>query len=251
MLIAAFTFWVFVIIFSAWGTHTLLCRLTNKPRVVNTILLPGTLVAQLGHVLGLLITGNEVRSTALMSDDESGDPKSETPGQHKIPVLGSVLVGLLPIVACAACLFAAKAYLSEGVLPTVEQATVSQKLPTAPAEVWALLHNTIDVVRYSFDSVCRADPHAWMTYAFLYLAICLTIRMAPFEGHRRGAVIALASSGVLLALLGLIPQVPVDVWLQASWPVLSFSVALLLFLLMLSLALSGLVGLVKVLVRNQ
>ena len=49
MLYAALTFWLLVIVFSAWGVYWLWGRLV-KPRVVNTVLLPGTLVAQLGHV---------------------------------------------------------------------------------------------------------------------------------------------------------------------------------------------------------
>ena len=73
MLYAALTFWLLVIVFCAWGVHALWSGLI-KPRAVNTILLPGTLVAQLGHVLGLLITGNQVQNTALMSDDEDGKP---------------------------------------------------------------------------------------------------------------------------------------------------------------------------------
>ena len=74
MLYAALTLWLLVIVFCAWGVHRIWSGLV-KPRVVNTILLPGTLVAQLGHVLGLLVTGNPVRNTALMGDDEKGDPK--------------------------------------------------------------------------------------------------------------------------------------------------------------------------------
>jgi hypothetical protein len=44
MLYAALTFWLLIIVFSAWGVHTLLSQLI-KPKVVNSILLPGTLVA--------------------------------------------------------------------------------------------------------------------------------------------------------------------------------------------------------------
>ena len=96
MLYAALTFWLFIIIVTAWGVHTLWSGLV-KPRVVNAVLLPGTLVAQLGHVLGLLITGNPVRNTELMSDDEKGAPKSEQPERQRIPILGPILVGLLPL----------------------------------------------------------------------------------------------------------------------------------------------------------
>ena len=56
MLYAALTFWLLVIVFSAWGVHWLWSQMI-KPRAVNTVLLPGTLVAQLGHVLGVAAHG--------------------------------------------------------------------------------------------------------------------------------------------------------------------------------------------------
>ena len=84
-LYAALTLWLLVIMFSAWGVHRLWSALI-KPRVVNSVLLPGTLVAQLGHVLGLLLSGNSVKNTALMDDGEEGDPKSDTPDEQRLPI---------------------------------------------------------------------------------------------------------------------------------------------------------------------
>ncbi|HUU96032.1 MAG TPA: hypothetical protein VM487_09840, partial [Phycisphaerae bacterium] len=141
MLYAALTFWLLVIVFSAWGVYWLWGRLV-KPRVVNTVLLPGTLVAQLGHVLGLLVTGNPVRNTKLMGDDEKGEPKSDTPETQRIPVIGSILVGLLPLVACTACLYAAARLLGGGVLEELSGGvalSVSQDLPTSLSAMWELL----------------------------------------------------------------------------------------------------------------
>ena len=56
MIYFAVTFWLLVAVLTAWGVHQLWSGML-KPRTVNSILLPGTLVAQLGHVLGLLVTG--------------------------------------------------------------------------------------------------------------------------------------------------------------------------------------------------
>ncbi|MBN1513099.1 MAG: hypothetical protein JXB13_13880, partial [Phycisphaerae bacterium] len=72
MLYVAMTFWLLVIVFLAWGVHQIWSGMV-KPRTVNSILLPGTLVAQLGHVLGLLVTGATVSNTTLYKDDESGE----------------------------------------------------------------------------------------------------------------------------------------------------------------------------------
>ena len=65
MLYAALTFWLLVVMFSAWGVHRLWSGLI-KPRAVNFVLLPGTLVAQLGHVLGLLGIRREAFCTTLL-----------------------------------------------------------------------------------------------------------------------------------------------------------------------------------------
>ena len=68
MVYAAFTFWLLVIVLTAWGVHRLWSGMV-KPKVLNTVLLPGTLVAQIGHVLGLLVTGATVTNTTLYKKD--------------------------------------------------------------------------------------------------------------------------------------------------------------------------------------
>lgn len=249
MLYAALTFWLFVIIFAAWGVHTLLSRLI-KPRIVNSLLLPGTLAAQLGHVLGLLITGNEVHSTRLMGDDEKGDPQSETPTEHKIPVFGSILVGLLPLVACAGCLYLVSALWGQPVLRHGEPADVLQSLPTSLGQFWDLLRDAIDAMERMLNAILHSDLGEWTTLLFLYLAMCLTVRMAPFAGHQRGAIVAILLAGIVIGLIGtFVPAT--EKLVESSWPVLSFAVAMLLFLLMVSLVLTGVVGLFKVLSKSQ
>ena len=252
MLYAALTFWLLVIVFSAWGVYWLWGRLV-KPRVVNTVLLPGTLVAQLGHVLGLLVTGNPVRNTKLMGDDEKGEPKSDTPETQRIPVIGSILVGLLPLVACTACLYAAARLLGDRVLEELSGGaalSVSQDLPTSLSAMWELLRNSITVIENMLDAILRSDLVDWSTVLFLYLAVCLTVRMTPFEGNRRGAVGAIFLAGIAIAVVASLVG-SVENFVLSSWPILSFAVGMLLFLLLFSLLVGGIVGLARILVRNQ
>jgi hypothetical protein len=253
MLYAALTFWLLVIVFSAWGVYWLWGRLV-KPRVVNTVLLPGTLVAQLGHVLGLLVTGNPVRNTKLMGDDEKGEPKSDAPETQRIPVIGSILVGLLPLVACAACLYAAARLLGGHVLEELSGGaalSVSQYLPTSLSAMWELLRNSITVIENMLNAILRSELLDWSTVLFLYLAICLTVRMTPFEGNRRGAVAAIFLAGIAIAVAASLAASLEEFILQSWWPILSFAVGMLLFLLLLSLLVGGIVGLARILVRNQ
>jgi len=249
MLYAALTLWLLVIVFSAWGVHWLWSRMI-KPRAVNTVLLPGTLIAQLGHVLGLLITGNSVRNTSLMGDDEKGEPTADTPDKQRIPVIGPVLVGLLPLVACAACLYLVAETLGRGVVVAGASAEVPQALPLTLAGIWDLLRTSITVTENMLNAILSSDLLNWANVLFLYLAVCLTVRMTPFEGNRRGAVGAILLSGLVIGLVASLVSAVKGAVLN-SWSTLSFAVGMLLFLLLVSLLISGVVGLVRILARNE
>ncbi|MBU0640059.1 MAG: hypothetical protein KKB50_14435 [Planctomycetes bacterium] len=252
MLYAALTLWLAVIMFTAWGVHRLWSGLV-KPRVVNSVLLPGTLVAQLGHVLGLLVTGNPVRNTALMGDDEQGEPKSDAPETQRIPVLGPILIGLLPLLACAVCLYVAARLLGGSVLGELSGGAaleVSRTLPTSLAAFWQLLHGCVDLMERVLNAIIHSDLPNWPTIVFLYLAVCLTVRMAPFEGNRRGAIGAIVLAGVIIGIVAALVT-PVRDLVESSWPILSFAVGMLLFLLLLSLLVTGVVGLIRTLARKE
>lgn len=250
MLFAALTFWLLVILFCAWGVHGMWSRLV-KPRVVNAVLLPGTLVAQLGHLLGLLITGNPVRHAALMAD-EKGAPAAESPETQRVPVLGPIIVGLLPLVACASCLYLAARQWGGDVLGRLaeDQAiVVPQSLPTTLPGAWELMRTAITAAEHLLDAILRSDLRSWPTLLFLYLAVCLTVRMTPFEGNRRGAIGAILLTGLAAAALSLITP-RIDESVRASWPVLSLAAAMLLFLLLASLLATGTVNLLRILARG-
>ncbi|MFQ5807335.1 MAG: hypothetical protein ACE5I3_12885 [Phycisphaerae bacterium] len=249
MLYAALTLWLLVIVFSAWGVHWLWSQMI-KPRAVNTVLLPGTLIAQLGHVLGLLITGNSVRNTSLMGDDEKGEPTTDSPDRQRIPVIGPVLVGLLPLVACAACLYLAARTLGREMLVEGASPELPQALPLTLAGLWELLRTSITVTENMLNAILSSDLMNWANVLFLYLAVCLTVRMAPFEGNRRGAIGAILLSGLVIGLVASLVSA-VEGAVRSSWPILNFAVGVLLFLLLVSLLMSGLVGLVRILARNE
>lgn len=251
-LYAALTFWLLVIIFSAWGVHQLWSALI-KPRVVNSLLLPGTLVAQLGHVLGLLLSGNPVQNTRLMGDDEEGKPESDTPDRQRLPIIGPILIGLLPLVACAASLYIVAMLWGRSVLSNLSGGSsllLPQSLPLSLAGVWELMRSSISLVEGLLDAILRSDLPNWPTVLFLYLAVCLTVRMAPFEGNRRGAIGAIFLAAVVIAVAAsLVPGA--RAFVVSSWSILSFTVGMLLFLLLLTLLVSGLVGFVRILARDE
>ncbi len=248
MLYATLTFWAFVIVFSAWGVHHVWSGLI-KPRVVNAILLPGTLAAQLGYVLGLLVTGNAVRNATLMSDDEKGEPRADAPDRQKLPVLGSIVVGLLPILACAGCLYAAVTSWGRDVFGGLSGGAailVPAELPRTLNGWWELLRILITQMQSMFNAVLESDLPNWRTALFLYLSACLTVRMAPFPGNRRGTLGAIALAGALIAVVASFAPVARES-LLSSWYILSFAVLVLLCLLLLTLMVRGVVGIVQIL----
>ena len=100
------------------------------------------------------------------------------------------------------------------------------------------------------DAILASNLTNWANVLFLYLAVCLTVRMTPFEGNRRGAIGAILLSGLVIAILASVAS-PVESAVLSSWTILTFAVAMLLFLLIVSLMITGVVGLVRILARNE
>ncbi len=245
MLYLALTFWILVVVATAWGIQSLWAGLI-KSKVFNAILLPGTLVAQLGHVLGLLVTGATVTNTTLFKDDESGDPETTQNPKPRIPVVGPILIGLLPLLACAAAVFVVARQLGQPIMAQMPKHYVGPTLPTTLAGVWQLMRDLISLVESIVSATLTANPASWKTWVFVYLLVCFTVRMAPFPGNLRGSVGAILVLGALAALVASLFDVP-DPRVQIGWAVMNLAVATLLFLLMVSLIIRGGAGLVQVL----
>lgn len=243
---AALTFWLLVIVFSALGVHRLWSALV-KPKVVNSILLPGTLVATLGHILGLLVTGGTVDKTSLVTDDESGEPQTGSDPKPRVPIIGAVVIALLPMAGCAAAIYAVAHYSNSPILRATHDNWMQQYgLPTSWPVFFDCLRHLVTQVEQLVSVVLHSDLTDWRNLLFLYLAICLTVRMAPLTGDLRGSLGAIFVCGIVVFLLSRIAPSAADT-VASAWPLISFSVAVLLFLLMLSLLLTGVVTLAKTL----
>lgn len=248
MVYAAFTFWLLVIVLTAWGVHRLWSGMV-KPKVLNTVLLPGTLVAQIGHVLGLLVTGATVTNTTLYKNDESGNPETTTNPDPKIPVIGPVVIGLFPLLSCGTAIFFVAREWGQPIIANLAASPVRPVLPTTMAGMWQLLRDQITLVESMVTAMSAADLKGWQTWLFLYLLGCLSVRIAPFPGNLRGALGAILVLGIGAATITSLFGVA-DPRVQNAWAVLNLTVATLLFLLLTSLLVRGSVGLFQVL-RND
>ncbi len=241
----ALTFWLLVTVLVAWGVHHLWSGMV-KPKVLNTVLLPGTLVAQIGHVLGLLVTGATISNTTLFKDDESGAPETTPNPKPRIPVVGPVIIGLLPLLACAAAIYVVAGQLGQPVIAKMAAQGVHPSLPTTLTGIWQLLRDQISLVESIVTAVLSTDFANWKSGLFLYLLTCLTVRIAPFPGNLRGALGAILVLGIGAATVSSMFDVA-DPRVQNAWAVLNLTVATLLFLLLVSLLIRGGIGLVNVL----
>lgn len=247
---AAMTFWLFVIVFSALGVHRLWSSLV-QPKIVNSLLLPGTLVAQLGYILGTLVTGGTVNNTSLVKDNESCEPETGENTESKVPVVGSVILALLPMAGCAVAIYWTARYFGAQFLDAMAGSPFNQTLlPTSLPAFFDTVRGTLALVEHLVNVVRASDLQNWHTLLFLYLVICLTVRMAPLTGNLRGSIGAIALFGVIAFLIGQATKSDSGAF-STAWPLIIFCVAVLLFLLIFSLILTGVVGLIKTVLDHK
>jgi len=249
MLYAAMTFWLLVIVFAAYGVFRLWAGLV-KPRLINSILLPGTLVAQLGHVLGLLITGGTVNNTSLIKNDDDGAPATDGAVKTRIPVLGPIITALLPILACGLCIYFVVATIGQGITDSASQAPAELALPTSVNSFWELLRSAIALAEAVAGAILSSDFNRWQTWLFVYLVICLTVRMAPLPGMQRGAIGAILLLGVCAAVVGVASPRLMETTINGVWDTLSFAAGSLLILMIVSLLIRGVVGFIRILANR-
>ena len=245
MLYIALTFWLLVIVLTAWGVERLWGDLV-KAKVINMVLLPGTLVAQVGHVLGLLVTGATINNVTLIGNDESAAPETSHDPQPRLPVVGPVIIGLLPLTACAVSIYFVTRHLGGAVMGKMSVSVIGPTLPTTMSGIWQLLRDQVSLVESLFNALCAANLADWKTGLFVYLVVCLAVRIAPFPGTLRGSLVAILVLGVVAAAVTSLFDVA-DPRVRTGWSVLNFTTATLLLLLLISLVIRGGVGLARIL----
>lgn len=247
---AALTFWLLVIVFSAMGVHRLWSSLI-RPKIVNSVLLPGTLVAQLGHILGLLVTGGTVNDTALVKDDDSGEPQTAPEVQTRIPLVGPIVIALLPLAGCVLAIYGVAAYFDSPIVGEISAAASAREivLPTSFTLFFATLRQMLNLVESLLHAIVSADLASWQTALFLYLVICLTVRMAPLTGNLKGALGAIFLFGIIAFVVGKLFHATPGL-LASTWPLITFCVAVSLLLLIVSLMIKGIVALAQTLLSS-
>jgi hypothetical protein len=201
----------------------------TKPKAINTFLFPGTLISSVGRTVALLITG------ATWADAPKGSSGPAPAGpQPKMPVMGPIIVAAIPLILIGAVLYLLMFRLGSPVLHELSPIQVSRDLPGTLAGFWDQMRSLVTLSEKTLDAVRHAPLDSWQAFLFIYLMICLSIRLAPFPGNVRGHLIAIGALGIVAALAGTVSP-RLEEMLAAGWPLLSFTVGWLLLLMFLSL----------------
>jgi hypothetical protein len=221
------------------------------PRVINLLLLPGTIVAQVGHITGVLLTGGSKEDVKkVIAIDTSGTPADKGIGNDG-HILATTIVALVPMLACGICLYIIMMMSRTGtamlVAAGVDRANLT--LPTSVPAFWEWLRNAIGLVESASHALFSVDYDQLDAWLFVYLLTCMTVRLAPLPGTQRGAVVGILIIGLLAFVTSLFSPVAHET-VERLWNLGSFATATLLFILILSLTLRASVGLFKIIANR-
>lgn len=254
MIYAAFTFWLFLILFTGTGVYRLWTRL-GQPKWVNWALLPGTVVSEMAYIFGCLITGGEVHRAKLIpkaseKGDTAGEPTTEAAAGLKH--VGPIIAALVSIVACIAALLLAHALLGKPVIRQfviggglLSMATLPKELPGNWEVFWQQVAGQVTLLKRMCETWRDVDWLDWRVVVFIYLSLCLAVRLSPVRRPIRPTLVAVVAIAAVIALVGLI-------WRQFGglmgklWPLLTYIWALLLFALAVTLLLMGIAALARI-----
>jgi hypothetical protein len=251
MIYASFILWFFVLIFAGIGVYHIASRLIG-PKAVSWLLLPGTLISEMAWILGCLLTGGEVRRAKLIHADGSNHGEG-TESAGGVKRIGPLLSAMFAIVACATAVIFLDRWLGQSVLKAftlrgvwVPQDALPQTLPTSWDGFWTFLSAQPAMMRRLCETFGDLTWSQWQTPVFVYLSICLTVRLAPARRNLRATLVAVV---VLCGLLGILGAIWQDFAgsINDVWPLLAYLYALALTLLALMLVLWAAVSLIRVL----
>ena len=253
MIYAAFTVWLLGAMFLALGVYRLWTGLISKPAIVAWALLPGTLVCEMGYILGCLVTGGEIRRARIMPESKADGGEPATEAATGVKYVSPLVAALLAIVACAAAILAVHALLGEPVISifTTGGGNMSAKglpteLPTSWDALWQQAHAHVDILRRMCETLGGVDWLNWRVPLFVYLSLCLAVRLSPGRRAIRPALAAAAAISLVIALVGLV-WARFDRLMEDLWPLLTYIWGLLLFLLVVTMAAWGAVTLIRIL----
>ena len=250
MVYVEFVLWMVLIVFCGIGVYRLWARMV-RPVWLAWVLLPATIVSEMAFIFGCLITGGEIQHARLMAASD-GEAETATQATPRLKVLGPVLAALLAILACAAAIGLADWLLGEPVMKEFRFARALADPTDQPSALtswdafWLRMENQLRLLRGMCETFVRLDWLNWRVPLFVYLAACLSIRLAPVRRDLRATLAAVGIVAVGMVLVGAASS-RFDEVLAFVRPILTYVWGILLLLLMGTLLICGMVGLFRAL----
>ncbi len=241
MIYLAFAIWMMLILLAGMMLYRFWTRLLGH-RLVDWLLLPGTGVSELAYANGLLLTGRPAAGGIISRAGNSYAPGQVPTGKYAWAI--SAIASLVALAGgCAVMVLVAESFgrdiLFHFFLPW------SESLPTELPGGLEVLSQQGKLIALLTKALWQQDWLDWRTGAFVYLSICLAVRLGVVRHDWR---VALASEAGLLGLLAGLGALGVDVQgpMEDAWPLLSYIWTLLLSLLALTLLLRGIIDAVHI-----
>ena len=251
MVYVEFVVWMVLIVFCGIGVYRLWARMV-RPSWLAWALLPATIVSEMAYIFGCLITGGEIRRARLLSASEDSDSEPTTEAAPRWKVVGPVVAALLAILACGAAIGLADRLLGEPVMKEFRFARSLADPADQPAALtswdafWLRLDNQLKLLRGMCETFVRLDWLNWRVPLFVYLAACLSVRLAPVRRPVRATLAAVGIMAVAIVLIGA-ASTRFSELLEMVRPILTYVWGILLVLLAGTLVVWGVVGLVRAL----
>lgn len=149
--------------------NSLTARMTGG-WIYRVLVAPGVIIHELSHVLGCLITGARIQSINVFKRDGGELKHTGSP----IPVIGNVIISLMPIAIGIAILYFLPNLFSEVAPPQVSWLNDIYNYKLQIINYKSLLDYqtyNLSLITYHYSS--------WQFWAFLYLVFNLVATMAP------------------------------------------------------------------------
>ena len=152
--------------------------------------------------------------------------------------------------AISTMLYLVIAYLGPAIVAQLPVDQIPPSMPLSLTACWEQLRRLITLSESTLNAVRSADIASWQILLFVYLMICLTIRMAPSPGNVRGHVGAIVILGAIAALAGSVWEAMPQLILRA-WPLLALSIGWVLLVLLATLLACGIIQTTRLILHTE
>lgn len=242
-------FWLVLILVTGLSLYRYWTRRLGGA-VVDWLMLPATLVSEAAYSAGRMVTGRPAFGGLISPQDVKSDAcRFAISGKHGFLV--SMFSSFLAFVLCGLALAATIKWLGRNVVQSLiltygllDLTSLPKELPVQWDSFWDFLIYQIDLLRRFCEMISRQDFLHGRVPVFLYLSGIFSVRLGPVRHDWRATlVVGVILVGLTSATAATVPAV--DNFVASKlWFALTYVWGLLLFLLALTLILTGIAALV-------